>query len=269
MGGRPRFGAYLRDLWKRRAFIWTFARARVDAAYSANRLGQLWQVLTPLLQTFIYFVIFGVLLQTSRGVTNYLAFLTIGVFIFGYTSSSVNAGARSISGNLGLVRALHFPRAVLPLASTLQQFLTLGYSMIVMVSVVLIMGEPLTWWWFLLPAVLAIQSMFNTGLAMAVARMGSNARDINQILPFLIRLWFYLSGVLYSIQVFTERFPQWITNLMYVNPAAVYIELTRDLLMDSYQSLPWAWAIGAAWALVILPLGFVYFWRAEATYGRG
>ena len=270
MGAPAPAAAYTRDLWRRRHFIWTFSRARVDATYSSNRLGQAWQIINPLLQSLVYFVIFGVILQTSAACRTTAAFLVIGVFVFSYTSGSVNAGARSIVGNLGLVRALHFPRAVLPIATTLQQLLTFAWSAVVMVAVVLVMGEPLTWWWLLLPA--------RAGAADAVqprARLhaspgwGRRNRDITNVLPFLMRLWFYLSGVFYSIQVFTERFPEWVGTIMKINPGAVYIELARDVLLDSYQSLPWAWAWATGWAVVAFAVGFVYFWRAEASYGRG
>lgn len=270
MGGRPALGSYLVALWNRRHFIWTFSRAKVSAANSQHRLGALWNILTPILNTVVYFLIFGVLLQTSRGVTNFLSFLVIGVFIFGFTQGSVTAGARAISGNMGLIRALHFPRAVLPISTTIQQFINIAWSLPVMAAIVLIQREPLTWWWLLAPVALFLQFLFNLGLAFVLARAGATNLDLQQLLPFLTRLWFYVSGVFYSIQVFTERFHAgWIKAVLEANPAAVYIELMRDCLLDSYQSTSHAWLFGVLWAVVMLPVGLIYFWRAEASYGRG
>ncbi|RBL84655.1 ABC transporter permease, partial [Streptomyces cavourensis] len=43
-------------------------------------------------------------------------------------------------------------------------------------------------------------------------------------------------------------------------------------LIDSYgagQLPPHAWAAAAGWALLCGVAGFVYFWKAEETYGRG
>ena len=62
----------------------------------------------------------------------YIPFLVTGVFVFTFTQSSVMAGVRAISGNLGLVRALHFPRASLPISFALQQLQQLLFSMIVL-----------------------------------------------------------------------------------------------------------------------------------------
>ncbi len=63
---RPPIPAYVRQLWRRRSFIMAFATARNIAMYTEARLGQLWQVLTPLLNAGVYFLIFGVMLNTSR-----------------------------------------------------------------------------------------------------------------------------------------------------------------------------------------------------------
>ena len=76
----------------------------------------LWQVLTPLINAAVYYVIFGVVLNTSRDVDNFIAYLCTGVFLFGFTQTVIQAGAQAITGNLGLIRALHFPRASLPIA---------------------------------------------------------------------------------------------------------------------------------------------------------
>ncbi|MFE0633362.1 ABC transporter permease, partial [Streptomyces sp. NPDC058864] len=67
-GARPTLRAYVRQLWGRRHFISAFSRARVSAQYTQARLGQLWQVLTPLLNAAVYYFIFGLLLGTDRGV---------------------------------------------------------------------------------------------------------------------------------------------------------------------------------------------------------
>ncbi|WP_370738265.1 ABC transporter permease, partial [Streptomyces sp. AVP053U2] len=104
-GARPSLVEYVRQLWGRRHFILTFSRAKLTAQYSQAKLGQLWQVATPLLNAAVYFFIFGLLLGARRGIPSdvYVPFLVTGVFVFTFTQSSVLAGVRAISGNLGLV----------------------------------------------------------------------------------------------------------------------------------------------------------------------
>ncbi len=261
------FGAYIRLVWQRRHFITAFATSRTATLYSGARLGQLWQVLTPLMNAAVYYFVFGVLFNTQRGVENFEAFLVTGVFVFTFTQRSVTAGARTISGNLGLIRALHFPRAALPLASTIVELQQLLVSMVILCGIVLLTGEPITWHWLLVIPVLVLQTVFNTGLSLAIARVGAKVPDISQLLPFVTRTWLYLSGVLYSIP--DRLSPGPLRDVMMANPAAVYIELVRDGLMDSHDAPPYAWLLAVAWAVVLFCLGFWFFWGAEEKYGRG
>src|SRR5215831_20798860 len=113
---RPGLVTYLTKVWQRRHFIFAYATARNVSMYTEARLGQLWQVLTPLLNSAVYYLVFGVLFKANRGISNYTAFLVIGVFIFAFTERSIVVGSTVIRSNITLIRALHFPRACLPLA---------------------------------------------------------------------------------------------------------------------------------------------------------
>lgn len=273
-GARPGLIEYVRQLWGRRHFILAFSQAKLTAQYSKAKLGQLWQVVTPLLNALVYFLIFGLILEANRGMSTdvYIPFLVTGVFVFTFTQSSVMAGVRSISGNLGLVRALHFPRASLPVSFALQQLQQLLFSMVVLLIIVVGFGSyPQLSWLLVLPA-LVLQFVFNAGLALIMARLGSKTPDLAQLMPFIMRTWMYASGVMFSIPLMLEDKPAWIADVLQWNPAAIYMDLIRFALIDGYGSsnLPdhvWAFAIG--WAVLFGICGFVYFWKAEERYGRG
>ncbi|MFE1589654.1 ABC transporter permease [Streptomyces sp. NPDC058737] len=274
-GARPSLPEYVRQLWARRHFIGAFSTAKLTAQYSQAKLGQVWQVMTPLLNAAVYYFIFGMLMNTSRGVEDFVPFLVTGVFVWTFTQSSIMAGTRAISGNLGLVRALHFPRAALPVSFCLQQLQQLLFSMGALVVILLAFGVPPGPSWLLAIPALALQFVFNTGLAMVMARVGSKIPDMAQLMPFLLRTWMYASGVMFSIHHMTgpdSGLPSWVGPLLQVNPAVVYIDLMRFALIDSFGGgmLPdHVWALALGWALVAGIGGFIYFWKAEETYGRG
>ncbi|MFC5217543.1 ABC transporter permease [Streptomyces coerulescens] len=274
-GARPSLPEYVRQLWARRHFISAFATAKLTAQYSQAKLGQVWQVMTPLLNAAVYYFIFGMLLGTSHGVQDYIPFLVTGVFVWTFTQSSIMAGTRAISGNLGLVRALHFPRAALPISFALQQLQQLLFSMAALVVILLCFGIPLAASWVLVIPALFLQFTFNAGVAMVMARMGAKTPDIAQLMPFVLRTWMYASGVMFSISHVTSShkgLPSWVPELLQANPAAVYIDLMRFALIDSFhgsQLPPHVWAIATGWALLAGVGGFIYFWKAEETYGRG
>ncbi|MBC9718156.1 ABC transporter permease [Streptomyces sp. TRM66268-LWL] len=271
---RPSLGSYASQLWQRRHFITAFATAKLTTQYSQAKLGQLWQVMTPLLNAAVYYLIFGVLMGVKRGVPDYIPFLVTGVFVFTFTQSSIMAGTRAVAGNLGLVRALHFPRAALPISFCLQQLQQLLFSMVALVVIVLGFGLPVTPRWLLVFPALVLQSVFNAGLAMIVARLCAKTPDIGQLMPFVLRTWMYVSGVMFSLQQVTKgkHVPHAVHFALEHNPATLFIDLMRYALIDSFHAnqLPhhvWAWALG--WALFVGIGGFVYFWKAEETYGRG
>lgn len=273
-GARPSLVEYVRQLWGRRHFILAFSQAKLTAQYSQAKLGQVWQVATPLLNALVYYLIFGLILDAGRGMPKdvYIPFLVTGIFVFTFTQSSAMAGVRAISGNLGLVRALHFPRASLPVSFALQQLQQLLFSMIVLFIVAVAFGSYPTLSWVLIVPALALQFLFNAGVALIVARMGAKTPDLAQLMPFIMRTWMYASGVMFSIPVMLKDKPSWIADVLQWNPAAVYMDLMRFALIDGYGSgnlPPHVWAVAAGWAVLAVAGGFVYFWKAEERYGRG
>ncbi|MER7729034.1 ABC transporter permease [Streptomyces sp. NPDC096323] len=273
-GARPALPAYVRQLWGRRHFITAFATAKLTAQYSQAKLGQIWQIMTPLLNATVYYFIFGVLMRTKQGVSDFVPFLVTGVFIWTFTSNSITAGTRAISGNIGLVRALHFPRASLPIALALQQLQQLLFSLGALVLIMLAFGQfPHPSWLLAVPA-LALQAVFNTGVSMVFARLAARTPDIAQLMPFILRTWMYASGVMWSLDASLagDRVPYLAKLALEINPAAVYIDLMRFALIDSFHSAqlpPHVWAVATGWALVCGVGGFLYFWQAEESYGRG
>jgi teichoic acid transport system permease protein len=307
---RPPVFAYITEVWRRRHFVMAFATARNIAMYTEAKLGQIWQVLTPLLNAGVYFLIFGLLLHINRGIPNYLAFLVTGVFVFNFTQRAFISSSSVITDSLPLIRALQVPRASLPLAYVMIELQQMFLSMVVLVAIVLATGEPVTWYWLLVIPALLFQTIFNVGVSMLVARLGSQVNDFSQLLPFLMRTWLYVSGVLFSIQTLDIKSYRWAVTLLELNPAALYITLMRNALLQSqrlsapgskpfnsalchtwatlghklnapakyqydsaychYYANPahfWYYAIG--WAVVAAVVGFFFFWRAEARYGRG
>lgn len=237
---RPTLIVYLRQLALRWNFIMSFATARNVAMYTEAKLGQLWQVLAPMLNAAVYFLIFGVIIKgVSRGVPDYLPFLVTGVFVFSFTQRTFISSSKVITDSLPLIRALQFPRASLPLAYVMIEFQQMLLSIGVLVVLVLLEGEPLTASWLLAVPALALLTIFNAGLALFAARTGARVNDFAQLLPFLMRTWLYVSGVIYSVQQFVAAHQLsfgWAAALLQVNPAYVFITLVRNSILASERA---------------------------------
>lgn len=259
---------YVGDLWRRRRFLLVFAAAKQESSTSTNRLGRYWFVLSPILSAATYWFVFGVLLGVDKNIHNYVSYLVTGIFFFTFTASAMSEGSSSLAQSADLIRSLHFPRAAIPLSSTVLTVYRLAWAILVLCLIVLVTGEPLRWSWLLLTCVVAMQTLFNAGLALILARLVAQVEDIRQLLPFVTRTWMFVSGVMFSIATYAANAPQFIQVLLEINPLAVYLNLARECLITQTPAPAGSWLLGAAWALATFTFGFVYFWRAEATYGR-
>lgn len=285
LGGKPRARDYLRGLWMRRQFAYNLATGQLRGEHMDTVLGSLWKLINPILLIAIYYLIFGIIfdvggaavedVDAARDVRpdNYIGFLTVGVMYYGYMQRTISSGASSIVNNIGLLRSLQFPRAVLPLSVTIKEAVGFWPSLLVILATMVATGERLFWGMLLFPVVFVMTTLFNLGGAMITARLTDTVRDMRNVLPFIFRLGFYLSGVLYDITRFTDGRPnwQWLEPVFLLNPFYVFISLAREYLMHSHGhfDLRLLWLSGIAWSTVALLGGFFFFTGAEKRYGRG
>lgn len=269
VGGRPGLGTYLGDVWRRREFIFSLARYRIEAENGRNRLGMGWVVLKPLINAAVYGAVFGFLLQTSRGVEDFIAFLVIGVFMFEYFSTCFTTGSKSITANAALVQSLSFPRMSLPIALVAQRLLQFVPMLVMMFGVAMIFGNLPTLEWLLMVPLVVLFTIFNTGLTFITARLTVHFRDLSQLLPFVARFFFYTSGIFFSVeQRFGDR--EWLMTVADYQPIHEFLSLARAILLDgpSYAMPTEYWLYASIWSVAVLVLGVVFFWAAEERYGR-
>ncbi|MFJ3404437.1 ABC transporter permease [Promicromonospora sp. NPDC090134] len=268
VGARPPLGQYVRLLWERRHFLWADARAKVASGTRQSLLGKAWLVLNPLIDGTVYYLVFGVLMKSSHGIDNFIGYLLIGVFLFQFTTQSINGGARSVQTGKNLIRAFTFPRAALPISVVLRNLLNLGPTLVTLAALIYLTApaEQYTWRIALVPVALALQVMFTTGLALLVARWAAALPDITNLIGMVMRVWLYASAVFFSFDNLIDDPVQrmWLE----ANPMFIVLDIVRDCVL--YATTPdlirWVWLGG--WSVGLLVVGFVVFWRAEESYGR-
>lgn len=267
VGTRPPLKAYVKEAWGRRHFATELAKSSVIASTAENRLGTLWELLNPLLLTIVYYLAFGLLLGTHRDSQNFLGFLVVGMLSWWFLNRSIRRGAGSVTANRALVRSLHFPRIILPVSVVLRQTIAFFSSLPVIIVVVLLTGEGVRWQWVFAPPCLALMGLFCSGAAMLAAWATSRWRDIGDLLPFVLRMWMYFTGIFFNVHVRYAHAPHFIQVLAYYNPGAVYLQIMRYAFLGSIpiSNLVLFWAV--VWAAVFLAIGTVVFWRAEERYG--
>ncbi len=257
-------GEYLRRMWQRRSYLIHVPRADLAARNQATVLGYLWHLLNPVLNIAVYYLVFGVILGVTRGVEYFVAFLAVGIFVFQYTQKSITEAARSLDRKKGLMRSISFPRALLPLSATVTETLAFVPGVAVMMGVTVLVGAPVRMAWTLLLVLVVWQFIFNAGAGLLAARLTHQFPDLVNVLPYVFRLLFYGSGVLFSVTAYVDN--ETMRALFVLNPMYCLLELYRW----SVLGMPAQWgelvSLGI-WTVVLVVLGFWLFRQSEATYG--
>lgn len=279
----PSLPTYIGDIWRRRSMAVEVARNSFKSQHLDSVLGELWFLLNPILLIAVYWLVFGVIFGSDRGVENMLGFISLGVFTFDFSRTGLMRAAKSVISNRGLLTTMMFPRALLPLAVMLEQVYSYLPQMLVAAALVVLTGEPVTWAWLMMPVVLAVQAVWTLGAGLVVARLSHHAHDIREALPFVLRLSLYLSGVIFNLDSLlrSDRVAavlarvgleaQDLATAMVLNPFYDFVTLARHYMMASQPAtlpLGLLWTATVVWAIVALVVGLVFFRGAEREYGR-
>jgi teichoic acid transport system permease protein len=269
VGGRPPLRDYVADVWKRRLFIFSMARFKIESENQQNSLGLFWVILKPLLNALVYGLIFGILLGQSSRPPHFVEFLIIGVFVFEFFAQSWTSGGKSITNNAALVQSLAFPRMVLPLAAVTQRFLQFLPTVGIMLVFLVVSGNAPHIHWLLIVPLFGLYYVFNCGLALVTARLSVHWRDLNNFLPFLTRFFFYTTGIFFSVEKRFGDHPV-IMRIADFQPIHEFLSLARATLLQgsTYEVDERYWLLASGWSIGLFAFGVWFFWRAEERYGR-
>ncbi|WP_196717422.1 ABC transporter permease [Actinomyces trachealis] len=267
VGKRPPLGAYTRELWRRRHFIWADGRARALGSQRGTVLGNVWLVAQPMLNAMVFYIMFGLLLQTSRGIDNFIGYLIIGVTMFPPMQRAATVGSQVLANGKNLIRGFNFPRAALPISFAIRSALDCIPPLIT-ISLLVIALPPhakISWTWMLVPLVFLLQHAFCLGLIFTTARATALLPDLRNVWPFLTQFWYFGSGVFFSYERFIDH-PN-ILRAMDINPGYLTLTMYRScMLYDTAPNLR-SWVLLSAWAVGLLLVGLIVFWQKEEAYG--
>ena len=267
LSARPGLGKYLAQLWQRRHFIWAEAR---NKAFSRGRdmyLGRAWIVLQPILDTAIYILVFGVVLNISKNIDYFIGYLVIGVIFFGFITRGINSGAGLIQNSKGMISSFSFPKAALPISLTAKQLLdNVAPAIVGLLIAFLYHGLTPNFAILTVPIFFVMIHLFALGAMMIVARITAFIPDLRALVSTFTRGLFFVSGVFFDIYRFDSN--ETIQSIMLANPAYQFLTAVREATI--YQTVPplGRWLYLAAWTFGLLIIGLVFFWEAEERYAR-
>ena len=255
---------YLQDLWRRREFIWFLAMGNFKARNASTALGLFWWVLNPLLLSLVYWFVFGFIFTGGRDII----YLMSGMFVFHFTSQALTGGANAILQNSKLLTNLKFPRLILPLANLLEALVGFVVSLGVLLVAQLALDFYLpTTSLILLFAVVPLQFLFNLGLSSIAARLAVPFRDINNFIPYLNRIWLYLSPIIWPLSLLERPGAEELAKFAPLNPLFPLISVYRAALIGEPFD-PVMLGQFAIWAVAVGLIGTGLFVRYEGKIAR-
>ncbi len=268
--GLPNLVVYFREMWNRRAFASEMSKASMRGANTMTFFGQAWLILNPLLLAGVYFLLITILGRSvgagSATPMQHFAHLTLALFVFTFFTTSISAGAGSVVGSGKLLLNTAFPRLLIPLSAVRTAFFR--WLPTVPVYLIFHIASGLPWSPHMLVSVyfLGCIVLFSMGLAAIFATLQVYFRDLTSFLPYFLRLWMYMSPVLWFADQITSTPPS-IQAIATANPMYGMVRGFVDYIQEDTVTLSAStFLLSALWGIGAAVVGFLFFISRERDF---
>lgn len=253
------------SIWRWREAVYRLVARNLKVRYKNSALGFFWSFLNPLMQVVVMTIAFRHIMDLQ--IENYSVQLFTVLLPWQFFSQAVSDGSVAVAENNPLLRKFPFPRAILPLCTLLSNLvhLLLGMTVLAAVFIVLRVAILPSFAWVIV--FMAIQMMFMLGLLLMVSVLRMYYDDIRFILEALLRLWFFLTPLVYNVQMVMDA--EKLTALqkqlyLLLNPLTpVMVGYRSALLEGGVWPMEDFWfyvGVSAAISALVLAVG-VFVWR--------
>ncbi len=268
---RPRSGWQLVDmaeLWRFRDLLWIFALRDIKIRYKQTMLGALWAVIQPVAQMIVFTLFFGKMLgvedrieQIEGRVVPYAVFSLSGQVLWNFFNATVTTSANSLLANAEILRKIYVPRIILPFSSAGAPLVDGAVAFVVLLGLMLYYQQPMGWTILLAPVVALGAIVAALGVGILLAALSVSYRDFKYMVPFMVQTWFFLTPVIYPVDVLPEKYA-W---MLYLNPMAGIIETHRSVMLGTSLNVD-GLLLSAGMAVSLLVVGLFYFGRVERRF---
>jgi ABC-2 type transport system permease protein len=252
-----------RALWQHRRVLGLLIMRDLKVRYAGSVLGYMWTILDPLLMTGVYWFVFTVVFTRGAvGEEPYILFLVLGLLSWQWFSGSVTDTSKALTSETRLVRSTRLPREIWVLKVVGSKGLEFLFSLPVVVLFMIVYRQPPAIEVLLFPLAIVMQAVLQVGIGLALASATVLVRDLQRVVRIGLRIMFYLSPVIYSVQ--RIDIPA-IRKLFALNPLTGIIELYRSALFpDAFAG--WK-VVGVAMVICVASLlvGARVFARLESA----
>ena len=252
----------IKELYDYREMLSNLVRKDLKVRYKGSVLGFLWTFLNPLLQLIIYTIVFSTIMRTN--IDKFYIYLFIGLIPWLFFATCIQAGSTSILMNKDLIKKIYFPRIILPISTVNSAFMNMFYSMIVVLLTILVSGIGFSKYILLLPLAMTMQYILVLGMTFIFSALNVYFRDLEYILNIIVMMWFYLTPIVYKIEMIPEKYRLW----FYLNPMTGIINFYRNILY--YKRMPSFNAFGGIliYGIIMIIIGYFVFEKLQRNFAE-
>lgn len=212
-------------------------------------LGWLWWLLDPLLFMLVYAFMTVVIFKSQ--IEHVWLFIFAGLTIWNFFSSTVASSVGVIRSYSAVIIKTYIPKTMLVFMLEMVNFVKMLISLAICLVSALILRLDIWPYVLNIIPVLITLIIFTYGVSLVSAFIGVYIADFSNVMSVLLRFLFYLSGIFYSLDVFSEQI---LSFYNMVCPTGFLINQFRNALMlslnaDYLRMLYWA-VIGIAFIVV-------------------
>ena len=258
----------LREVWQYRDLVLLFTRRSFSVAYKQTILGPAWLVISPILSSLIYLMLFGQIARLGTDGAPQLLFYLSGTAIWGFFSSCVTGNAGTFVNHANLFGKVYFPRLTVPLSNVLSAAVRFAVQMLPVLALLVYYAAngavtPHWWGWLLLPVILLQLGLLGMGCGVLISALTTKYRDLSVLVGLGMQLWMFATPVVYPLSQLPEGALR--TAILW-NPATASVELFRWAVLGTGAVLPGRLAVSCAVTLAVALLGVALFNRVERTF---
>lgn len=221
--------------------------------YKRSYLGILWSLLNPLLIILVYTLAFDYIMKIR--VKDFPMFFMCGYLPWSYFSSGLMTSLPSLSDSGYLIKAVYFPREIVPLSIVLSCLIHFLITFIFVFPILMIFGYVPHESYLLLPAIILLQTVFIFGLGLFISSIHVFFRDLRYIMEVILMAWFWLTPVVYPMSLISEKF----LFFYKLNPMTLFVTAYRDILLSGMLPALKYWGALLVATAGALGLGYLLF----------
>lgn len=260
--------------WPHRELIFTLVKRDLKIRYKASALGFLWSFGRPLAMMVIMWAVFAHFIGVARAHPElpYALQLLSGILPWMFLTGSLFEAQGSVLANGHIVKKISIQTIVFPAAAVVGNLVHLILAMGLLVLFAVALDVSIGWEVLFLPFLMLLQTGMLMGLALILSSLMVFYRDVGNISEIVIMGWFYLTPIIYPVQMARDHFRaadrEWLYWVYMANPMTPIICAYRRVLFGpamrnsveiSDHTLLLGLGISTAFTLAVLLIGFRMF----------